>query len=306
MLTHIDNISPVYLPDPVNRQHPLNQGRIGWWLALPEISGGRFWYDLMGLSHGAVVQGASGAGFGWKPTARPGGYGDIRFDGAGGSIDCGASDRFNFTSQNFSLSFWLLAETLTNQPVVINRGTFLVDGWYIFINSSGQIELQLESSGADHHAISNNTVVAGSYDHFTIVRASTTAVKIYKNGVSVFVLGNVSDCANSTAPLVFGRYITGSANNLRGRMDDISIWGRALSATEAMELYNLSRRGYPGVLNRWQQRTVADPLATVVPGAAFLPGTSLLAIRRSSLPLIYVTSSADSGDDGLSISSVVA
>jgi hypothetical protein len=74
---------PVFGPDPVNRAHPLNDGLVTWWLTLPPTDGGLRWYDLLGLNHGTLAN--FGAGFGWRGTTRPGGFGQLTFDAAAGS-----------------------------------------------------------------------------------------------------------------------------------------------------------------------------------------------------------------------------
>jgi hypothetical protein len=42
----------ITLRDPIAK-HPLNVGRVAWWLGLPGLTGGPKWFDLMGLSHAA-------------------------------------------------------------------------------------------------------------------------------------------------------------------------------------------------------------------------------------------------------------
>jgi hypothetical protein len=52
-------MSEIFLPDPVSRHHPLNQGLVGWWLSVPGLDGGNQFYDLMGLLPATLTSGAS-------------------------------------------------------------------------------------------------------------------------------------------------------------------------------------------------------------------------------------------------------
>src|SRR4051794_12692902 len=64
----------VNLLDPADRLHPLNRGKVAWWLALPGLMGGPRWRDLIGMDDGVLTNGPA-----WKPTTRPGGWGQLDF-----------------------------------------------------------------------------------------------------------------------------------------------------------------------------------------------------------------------------------
>jgi len=46
-----------------------------------------------------------------------------------------------------------------------------------------------------------------------------------------------------------------------GSLDDVAVWNRGLTDAEAARDYDLSRRGYPGVLNRIDAALWAVPAA---------------------------------------------
>lgn len=57
--------------NPVNRGHPLNQGKVAWWMVLPHLMGGPNWPDLMSGQKGSL-----GASTLWTPSSvRPGAMG---------------------------------------------------------------------------------------------------------------------------------------------------------------------------------------------------------------------------------------
>lgn len=263
MFTPLDNIPPINYNDPVNRNHSLNRGKVGWWLTLPDLSGGSKWYDLMGLTPG-TLNGFSTVSTGWKSSPRSGSYGHLLFDGAS-YVDCGSADtRFDFTTGNFSVSFWINISTFSNSPVIIDRGTYTTNGWYIYSPGTGALEFHCESSGVDGMVTTGSgALVTNTWQHFTVVRTGTTTAQIYRNGILLSTSGSIANCASCNTGLLFGRYVT-SSNFVNGAMDDISIWNRALSATEVAELYQISRSGYGDMLNRYDRFGASSSIVSIL------------------------------------------
>jgi hypothetical protein len=90
-------------------------------------------------------------------------------------------------------------------------------------------------------------------------------VSIYLNGaaVTVSITGNtLSATILNSVPLTIGSLQTLANQFFPGYMDDVCIWSRALSAFEAAADYQLSRQGYPDVLNRLSNRVYSIPAAT--------------------------------------------
>ena len=94
--------------NPVRRGHPLNQGCVAWWLTLPHTQGTATWFDLMGSYHGTLTN-MGNANNGWRPTHRPGGFGDVLFDGVvttGGYVQCRSSAILAGKS-NWAIAAWV-------------------------------------------------------------------------------------------------------------------------------------------------------------------------------------------------------
>ena len=70
----------------LDRTHPLTRGLLGWWRAVPGLTGSLNLYDLLGVDNGILANMGSGLGStsGWSPTAREGGYMQLNFDGTDG------------------------------------------------------------------------------------------------------------------------------------------------------------------------------------------------------------------------------
>lgn len=298
MFQDIETILPVNEFDIVNRLHPLNRGKRLWMITLPHLASGKTWYDLVGTSIGTLN---GFTGLGWGNSGRQGAFGDLFFDGAS-YVDCTANDSsLNFTTGNFSVIFSAKFTSIATNPVPINRGTFATNGWYVFISSTGVLELQCESSGVDN-AIStaSGMVVAGLWHQYALVRTGPTTGAIYKDGLPVSTTGSLGNCASSTSPLQIGQY-SGGADRVGGYMDDVGIWDRALSATEVAEYYSISRKNYPGLFNRWPLRVMNGPSvrfitptgipsveawgnATFVPGVANISPYGIVSSERWGSP----------------------
>jgi hypothetical protein len=102
----------IFLPDPVNKQDPLAQGLIGFWLGLLGLDGGKYLYDIVGNHHGVLTNGPK-----WVESSRPGGYGAISFDGTDDYVDISTSLVFDAP---FTLAFWV-------RPTATNTGWYVSD-----------------------------------------------------------------------------------------------------------------------------------------------------------------------------------
>lgn len=258
----ISTLQPVYLPEPVNRQHPLNQGRVAWWLTLPELAGGKFFYDLMGLNPGTLTN--MGSGSGWAGTTRPGGYGHLIPNTAAygsGLIKCGNAPSLALSNIK-TASFWFRQTQTSNlfqllRCLAYDNGSATTTDFVVGIQDNGSgafsqtFSAQVGGTGGNAYSTPLNSIVVGSWYRTIIVWNSSNVVTgIFLNGVSKTLTnqGNQFSTSNYAGWVIGNR---GQADRgFAGDIDDISIWSRALSAVEVAEDYNLSRLGYPGVLNR--------------------------------------------------------
>jgi hypothetical protein len=253
----------------VNRGHPLNRGRISWYLALPGINyGGARWYDLIGSNHGTLTNMTTSAS-GWRGTTRPGGWGSLQTDGADDYIDCGAVP---LDSNNWTLASWITWK-VANDPL-------RMIAWH-------------GSGPTIYHSASNLKIVhGGSVDlsgsaglsigvpaHVAITRSGAVA-RIFKDGAKI--AENLSFAATYTADSSFHIGNSTAFGEAVGALfDDVTCYSRGLSEAEVRSLYDLSRRGYPGVLVRsgWPAATPAEA------GTAFVaprPYVTSQAVRRAA------------------------
>lgn len=259
MFTHLDNASPVNSSDPVNRQHPLNRSRSMWLLTLPDLSGGATFYDLMGLNNG-VLTAMGNSSNGWRSVIRPGGWGSLLMDGSAGSVLVTSSPSLSPTLA-VSCSAWVMYTVTKNTGVVVKDSATGSRSYTMDINAS---RARFYINGISAIATGPANLVTNVWYHVVGTYDGATST-VYVNGQSVATAsGSVTINTGVSTVQVGSREFTGFRDFLQGYLDDASVWTRALSAQEVFELYNLSKAGYPGVLNRIpQQRTVDAATATI-------------------------------------------
>lgn len=254
----------VNITDPVNRNHPLAQGLSSWWMSLPGLDGSLTLYDLMGQKNGTLTGMTAALTSGWKGTTRPGGYGELVYDGVNDYVTMG--DVYNVTGA-FTVAAWIRATSFSNTPMILskyNGGAAAGVSWYLGFSSNDGTNLILLIAGATlgtiyisreySVALSLNKWyrVLGTYDGGT----TSAAIKLYLNGTRVddtdVVLGVFVTPFSTTTAVTIGQ---GFNNNVvsylfTGSIDDVRMWqGRALTADDVMDDYTNSATGCPDLLN---------------------------------------------------------
>jgi hypothetical protein len=207
--------------------------------------GGIYWYDLLGKNKGTLTNITSG--YGWNNSVlRPGGWGAMRFSSSVSNyIAVANSAELDFTT-TYTINAWIYPFVQRNFETIAVRG-----------NSSGSSDIEIYVAGADAQALtivhnrsnggsfsvsaSNGQPVANMWTMITIVHSSP-AIKIYYNG-------KLSFDKTIAAPIATGKgwyfgFLPIVSDYSNQSQDDISIYNRALSATEVAELYTASKNQY--------------------------------------------------------------
>ncbi|MFA6304435.1 MAG: LamG domain-containing protein [Patescibacteria group bacterium] len=202
---------------------------------------------------GTITAGGS-AGLSTDQKGLAGGAYD--FDGSTTYIDLGDSNDLSFTNGSgtdkpFSISAWIYADTASAfRAFTKSRSTSV--GEYVFgVLSSGRASLLLYSGGA----VSSNQIysaidtdfTAGVWTHVVGTyngSESQTGINVYINGVrpaqTQALAGTYSGMSNTTATARIGRFQYGASPNdtfADGRISDLRVYNRVLSATEVKNLY---------------------------------------------------------------------
>lgn len=227
---------PVYYGQPVNWSHPLNRGRLAWWLPLPWWSGGIRLQDLCGKAHGTLTDGPTWSGRRGRPGALAP---ELQFDGTNDYVLTSNLD----TGSVFTLAFWARNEATSSTIRAVCRSS-AANAASLYRWSDGTWAFYTE--GSTNNALTSTGATGTAWTHVVGVYDGTTKY-LYINGVlhNSFV---VTTGASGSAAFRIGG--DAFSQMWQGGIGDGRVYNRALSASEVQQLYQLSRRGYPGVLNR--------------------------------------------------------
>lgn len=265
------NTLPVDTSDPVSRHHPLNQGKVAWWLTLPEWYGGRQWIDLMSLYPGTLTNMASASVSGWRGTTRPGGWGHLLFDGVDDYVDSGTA---SLTTGEFAVALWAYSASGAGAALFELKFGGLGVGLQKSVISGN--DLFVFPRGFPQAYTATQTFVLNQWNHIVLVHHTTSFSSalnftVYCNGtprsITAFASAGLGYVGNFVGRQGDGVYFP-------GQIDDVGIWNRALSDAEVASLYNLSRLGYPGMLNRVNANFYVNPM-TFLPAWAARSNTLL-------------------------------
>lgn len=191
--------------------------------------------DSSGNSHtGTLTNGPS-----WFTVNKIGPYG-LGFDGSDDYIDFG--NILNFTSQDFSFSYWLNPSTIPSAAVIGFKGAFNNNGYYIYIGSGGHggsniVGMTLNGSSVTRVESTSNAITAGVWQHVVITRSGNVG-KVYVNGQDVTdgSSSSLGDPNSSTNNFKIGLY-DASDFPYAGLMDDVRVYTEALSQANVTKIY---------------------------------------------------------------------
>jgi hypothetical protein len=243
--------------NPVNRSHPLNAGRMLWWLSLPHLVGGPIAIDLMGLQSGALTSMGNSSN-GWRPSARPGGVGHIQCDGTAGSVNFGSGPWNSIGTQSFAYALWFNIPTasLNLYSQIFGNATYsgVWSGFSAyFTNESSPFRLTLN---CDATTIYIATPIDAGVWYRLLFAKDGASFQLYLNGALTTTFTGIDSTWDAGSNLWIGRTADSTYPFYCPVLaDDLSFWlGNPLVAsapdTFAALDYTESIKGYPRALNR--------------------------------------------------------
>ncbi len=165
---------------------------------------------------------------------------------AGSFIDTHEVSHFNFTTNNFSYSFW--ARPYGVNAMVCCNGIYKINGWYVEVSPFNQIVFGTEANNTDFCVASAGSSVGSTFwAHCCITVSAMTNARIYINGV-LSGSGSVTCPAPATHTLQFGQSPANSGYttpNLDGDLWLPQMWSTALSPADVGLLYKNQLSGHP-------------------------------------------------------------
>ena len=225
----------------------LTSGLVGYWPFCGNAN------DASGNGNNGTVNGAT------LTTDRFGNTNSAYSFNGSNSIDIGVNG-FSTGNSQATLSGWVY---ITTNPAGVsyivgygnpaNQGAVFATGIY------GSAGLFGTFSGAVYDAISNINCPINSWNLVTTVKEANGTIKIYLNATLIYtqtvatpLIGNISGR--------IGRAVWNSSEYWNGKIDDVAVWNRALTATEIQQLYTTGQATYS-----WSPGGATTPSITVSP-----------------------------------------
>ncbi|CAN5522130.1 hypothetical protein BH10ACI3_BH10ACI3_18250 [soil metagenome] len=220
--------------------------------------------DSSGNGNNGMLQ--SGAGFAVGRVGQ-----GFSFDGIDDFVSSPSSASSNFGTGAFSIETWVNFNSTANEQVLVEKFIETLNanstGYSLTKLSDNRIRFVFTTGAFVESA--PQTLNPTTWYHFAATRDAGGAVKIYLNSVQI-AIGTNSSNVNSTSSLKLGHRgnptdTPGSADTrgfyLNGRIDETSLYNRALSADEITSIFNADLAGKYKV-----QSTVPANLTAWLPG----------------------------------------
>lgn len=149
----------------------------------------------------------------------------LHFDGFDDYVMCGS-----FLPSSYTKEAWIYIENLGLQNNIISGG--ISDGRHAFwVPNTGGSRLSAGHNGSWDAVQDITPLLTNTWHHVAVTYdAATTTMKLYKNGNLVATNTNVPQVLNGNI-IRLGSFDDG-VNLFNGRMDEVRIWDRALTACE--------------------------------------------------------------------------
>jgi concanavalin A-like lectin/glucanase superfamily protein len=231
-------------------QTPVPSGLIGWWKGEGNVINAAGTTPAGTLKNGAAyAAGEVGQAF--------------SLDGTDDYVEVPDNNLWGFGSNPFTIELWVNFDvvkigTLANpgQVFVANDdGGFSNNKWF-FALGAGVLFFHInDSAGSSLSWIGQISFspLAGQWYHLAVTR-NGTLYTFYVNGASIGTGNSSFMVTNPNAPLTIG-FAEPAVGLLDGRIDEVSIYNRALNASEIQNIYNAGSSGKssPNIssLSRW-------------------------------------------------------
>lgn len=202
------------------------------------------------------------------------------FDGINDYVNCG--DAFNYEhSQQFTVSLWIKPNNFAATRYFIGNVEPDVDGWRIGHDTSGNIITQTRVAGRAYAptTYTDSVLAALGWNHVVMKwlgGSNNNQTRIYLNGVLSGIIPTTGSMVTTwlgSNNLEIGRAV---ANYFSGHIDEVTLWNRALTDAEVVQLYNAGDPNNPtalsfaGNLTNWYRMGDGDTFPTILNNASAL------------------------------------
>ncbi|MCX6702520.1 MAG: LamG domain-containing protein, partial [Candidatus Wolfebacteria bacterium] len=165
-----------------------------------------------------------------------------QFNGTDDYVSIGDKDNLSFPNNIFTIIFWMKASDTTSLIGILGKRGSPWE-YSIYTNSPPAISCVAWNSGGGNVYANIGTNYDTLWNLYAYVGDGAIA-QLYKNGISLIstpkIAGN--NMSNTSVPFEIGRGMAaGATNYMKGFIDDVRIYNRALSATEVTAIYNSTK-----------------------------------------------------------------
>ena len=191
-----------------------------------------------------------------------------QFNGSSDYIQTNSISTLPIGNSSRSVSYWMNSSSNQQNMTVLGYGddNALYKDFHIWHNwGCDGVNVNI-SNAAKTYATG---VLNNNWNHFVVVfnntqGSSISNISIYQNGILLsnicysYGAGNLN--TGNTFPLTIGKYHSINSHYFNGKLDDIGIWNRTLTAAEIQQLYNQGQVTYS-----WSPGGATTPSISVYP-----------------------------------------
>lgn len=268
--------------NPINWNHHLNDGLLASWLVTPYNQGGTVLRDLTGLHDGALTN--MDPATAWVNTDRRGSFGALEFE----SLDYVAlPDAAYDIATGYTLSIWFNMATSTDKQLLSRDDSTGERFWQFRMDGSGVIRfIRFDAANNVVANLSTGMQYDGLVWHHAVATFdNSVGSAIYVDGKEEAFDGDTTDNRSNTGTIPALGVRSGEEDTnepFSGLLSDARIYDRALSASEAAELHQLSQLGYPGIIRRVQD----GPYWALVEDEESPTGYRFIFIKKRERPIL--------------------
>jgi hypothetical protein len=225
-----------------------------------------------GTSGANSVVDRSGSGNDGEPSSvtfgAPGEFGSAAtFNGSSSSISI--ADSSSLRPSNLSLSLWFQGGNQGGFITLLGKPGPAFSSYSVYTGASGGLTFYIGTTTAYYLSADAGAGVWDYRWHHAVGTYDGTYIRLYVDGALVGApVMETTPIGYNTSSLFIGNY-DGGALFFNGSIDEVALWGRALSATEVLQLY---RRGANRV--KYQLRPCADSACAANPSWQGPDGTN--------------------------------
>src|SRR5690606_31936197 len=170
----------------------------------------------------------------------------LSFDGVNDRVSLGNPPSLAITGNKITLEAWINPSSWRAESWrgnIINTEGNNTTGYMLRCGNNGQLSFNIGDGSTWHEVLSSTGAltlntwqhVAGTYDG--------TTMRLYRNGVQIGTSAGAFNIGNPNNSVVIGDWSNGTGRNFPGKIDEVRIWNRTISAANLASHMNTAYCG---------------------------------------------------------------